>query len=135
MLRGAGVFRDRSSAASRVQSCRQSDVYQVPAVNISMRCTVITLFLVSIAISASAIDLRCPDGNTVNVGALNCTSVVEFLDEQNMHDSLVGVQCLVAPCSVSQEKCGKGCVDDYCGGCNARCICSSNDDCPVGSCT
>jgi len=42
------------------------------------------------------------------------------------------VQCSVEPCSI-QNVCPVGqCVNDYCGGCNYHCICTTDSDCPAG---
>lgn len=37
-------------------------------------------------------------------------------------------QCLVDPCE-SMTSCSLGCASDYCGGCFARCQCSTDADC------
>ena len=46
-------------------------------------------------------------------------------------DGSVPVNCFVEPCDV-YKGCSGQCLDDYCGGCNALCVCNSDADCAPG---
>jgi len=56
---------------------------------------------------------------------------VPVILSQECLDGSEAVQCFVDPCLINN--CSRSCFSDYCGGCNARCVCQDDSDCTPGS--